>query len=100
MLPAAVSAGRGASWLCMTDGKLHADDTRVAGTAPGDQRRSRAVVGVCRDDRDAGSALAPAVWFAYSRTEASIPQTDLACFSGVLQADASPGSTSCIAMVG
>ncbi|UFZ97588.1 IS66 family transposase [Escherichia coli] len=45
-----------------------------------------------RDDRNAGSALAPAVWFAYSPDRKGIhPQTHLACFSGVLQADAYAG---------
>ncbi|EOJ4137091.1 IS66 family transposase, partial [Escherichia coli] len=43
-------------------------------------------------DRNAGSALAPAVWFAYSPDRKGIhPQTHLACFSGVLQADAYAG---------
>ncbi|EFH7408134.1 IS66 family transposase [Escherichia coli] len=45
-----------------------------------------------RDDRNAGSALAPAVWFAYSPDRKGIhPQTHLAGFSGVLQADAYAG---------
>ena len=44
-----------------------------------------------RDDRNAGSALAPAVWFAYSPTERH-PSADPSCgFSGVLQADAYAG---------
>ncbi|MEJ1452565.1 transposase, partial [Escherichia coli] len=42
--------------------------------------------------RNAGSALAPAVWFAYSPDRKGIhPQTHLAGFSGVLQADAYAG---------
>lgn len=45
-----------------------------------------------RDDRNAGSELAPAVWFAYSPDRKGIhPQTHLAGFSGVLQADAYAG---------
>ncbi|ASJ29384.1 transposase [Escherichia coli] len=45
-----------------------------------------------RDDRNAGSALAPAVWFAYSPDRKGIhPQTRLACISGVLQSDAYSG---------
>lgn len=45
-----------------------------------------------RDDRNAGSALAPAVWFAYSPDRKGIhPQTHLAGYSGVLQADAYAG---------
>ena len=44
------------------------------------------------DDRNAGSALPPAVWFAYSPDRKGIhPQTHLAGFSGVLQADAYAG---------
>ncbi|VCW50420.1 Putative transposase (identified by ISEscan HMM) [Escherichia coli] len=44
-----------------------------------------------RDDRNAGSTLAPAVWFAYSPDRKGIhPQTHLAGFS-VLQADAYAG---------
>lgn len=45
-----------------------------------------------RDDRNAGSALAPAVWFAYSPDRKGLhPQIHLAGFSGVLQADAYAG---------
>ena len=45
-----------------------------------------------RDGRNAGSALAPAVWFAYSPDRKDIhPQTHPAGFSGVLQADAYAG---------
>ncbi|WP_374197223.1 IS66 family transposase [Citrobacter sedlakii] len=45
-----------------------------------------------RDDRNAGSALAPAVWFAYSPDrKGTHPQTHLAGYSGVLQADAYAG---------
>ncbi|VTQ29145.1 Transposase and inactivated derivatives [Streptococcus pneumoniae] len=48
--------------------------------------------GYVRDDRNAGSTLAPAVWFAYSPDRKGIhPQTHLAGFSGVLQADAYAG---------
>ncbi|HHQ6628478.1 TPA: IS66 family transposase, partial [Serratia fonticola] len=45
-----------------------------------------------RDDRNAGSEQPPAVWFAYSPDRKGIhPQTHLANFSGVLQADAYAG---------
>lgn len=45
-----------------------------------------------RDDRNAGSKLAPAVWFAYSTDRKGLhPQSHLAGFSGVLQADAYAG---------
>ena len=45
-----------------------------------------------RDDRPAGVAHAPAVWFAYSENRQGIhPQTHLQGFTGVLQADAYAG---------
>ena len=45
-----------------------------------------------RDYLNAGSSLATAVWFAYSPDRKGIhPQTHLAGFSGVVQADASAG---------
>ena len=45
-----------------------------------------------RDDRNAGSELPPAVWFAYSPDRKGVhPQSHLADFSGVLQADAYAG---------
>ncbi len=52
-------------------------------------RGHRIVVSAITYDRNAGSTLAPAVWFAYSPDRKGIhPQTHLAGFSGVLQADA------------
>ena len=45
-----------------------------------------------RDDRPAGDSTPPAVWFAYTPDRKSIhPQTHLAKFEGVLQADAYAG---------
>ena len=45
-----------------------------------------------RDDRNSGSVAPPAVWFAYSpNRQGQHPQTHLADFSGVLQADAFAG---------
>jgi transposase len=45
-----------------------------------------------RDDRNSGSAAPPAVWFAYSpNRQGQLPQSHLAQFSGVLQADAFAG---------
>ncbi|WP_157919993.1 IS66 family transposase, partial [Escherichia coli] len=45
-----------------------------------------------RDDRNAGSQMPPAVWFAYSPDRKSIhPQNHLSGYSGVLQADAYGG---------
>ncbi|APJ84800.1 IS66 family transposase [Escherichia coli] len=77
----------------MTNGKLHADDTPVQVLLPGNKKtKTGRLWAYVRDDRNAGSALAPAVWFAYSPDRKGIhPQTHLACFSGVLQADAYAG---------
>ncbi|EOC2408343.1 TPA: IS66 family transposase, partial [Escherichia coli] len=74
-------------------GKLHADDTPVQVLLPGNKKtKTGRLWAYVRDDRNAGSALAPAVWFAYSPDRKGIhPQTHLACFSGVLQADAYAG---------
>lgn len=51
----------------LTDGKLHADDTPVQVLLPGNKKtKTGRLWTYVRDDRNAGSALAPAVWFAYS----------------------------------
>ncbi|ENE04091.1 TPA: IS66 family transposase [Escherichia coli] len=79
----------------LTDGKLHADDTPVPVLLPGNKKtktKTGRLWTYVRDDRNAGSALAPAVWFAFSPDRKGIhPQTHLAGFSGVLQADAYAG---------
>ncbi|MGS1412364.1 IS66 family transposase [Serratia marcescens] len=77
----------------LTDGKLHADDTPVQVLLPGNKKtKTGRLWTYVRDDRNAGSALAPAVWFAYSTDRKGIhTQTHLAGFSGVLQADAYAG---------
>ena len=77
----------------LTDGKLHADDTPVQVLLPGNKKtKTGRLWTYVRDDRNAGSAVAPAVWFAYSPDRKGIhPQTHLAGFSGVLQADAYAG---------
>lgn len=77
----------------LTGGKLHADDTPVPVLLPGNKKtKTGRLWTYVRDDRNAGSALAPAVWFAYSPDRKGIhPQTHLAGFSGVLQADAYAG---------
>ncbi|WP_210446569.1 IS66 family transposase [Pantoea ananatis] len=74
----------------LTDGKLHADDTPVPVLLPGNKKtKTGRLWTYVRDDRNAGSALPPAVWFAYSPDRKGIhPQSHLAGFSGVLQADA------------
>ena len=77
----------------LTDGKLHADDMPVPVLLPGNKKtKTGRLWTYVRDDRNAGSVLAPAVWFAYSPDRKGIhPQTHLAGFSGVLQADAYAG---------
>ncbi|TLV15149.1 IS66 family transposase, partial [Klebsiella indica] len=77
----------------LTDGKLHADDTPVPVLLPGNKKtKTGRLWTYVRDDRNAGSASPPAVWFAYSPDRKGIhPQTHLAGFSGVLQADAYAG---------
>ncbi|QNJ35646.1 IS66 family transposase [Xenorhabdus nematophila] len=74
-------------------GKVHGDDIPVPVQAPGNgkTRTGRLWVYV-RDDRNAGSVMPPAVWFAYSADRKGIhPQQPLAGYSGVLQADAYGG---------
>lgn len=73
--------------------KLHADDTPVPVLDPG---RGRTKTGrlwtYVRDDRPAGSDDAPAVLFRYAPDRrGERPQTHLAPFSGILQADAYAG---------
>ena len=77
----------------LSDGKLHADDTPVPVLLPGNKKtKTGRLWTYVRDDRNAGSALPAAVWFAYSPDRKGIhPQTHLADFSGVLQADAYAG---------
>ena len=73
--------------------KLHADDTPVPVLAPGNGKtKTGRLWTYVRDDRPAGDAVPPAVWFAYSPDRKGIhPQTHLAQFKGVLQADAYAG---------
>lgn len=77
----------------LTDGKLHADDTPVPVLLPGNKKtKTGRLWTYVRDDRNAGSELPPAVWFAYSPDRKGVhPQSHLADFSGVLQADAYAG---------
>jgi transposase len=69
---------------------LHADDTTVPVLLPGNGKtKTGRLWTYVRDDRNAGSVMAPAVWFAYSPDRKGVhPQTHLVGFSGVLQADA------------
>ncbi|HCR5677580.1 TPA: IS66 family transposase, partial [Shigella flexneri] len=74
-------------------GKVHADDIPVPVQEPGSGKTRTARLWVyVRDDRNAGSEMPPAVWFAYSPDRKGIhPQNHLAGYSGVLQADAYGG---------
>ena len=73
--------------------KLHADDTPIPVLAPGNGKTKTARLWTyVRDDRPSGDATPPAVWFAYTPDRKGIhPQTHLANFKGVLQADAYAG---------
>ncbi|ATQ76838.1 IS66 family transposase [Massilia violaceinigra] len=73
--------------------KLHADDTPIPVVAPGNGKTKTARLWTyVRDDRPSGDNAAPAVWFAYTPDRKGIhPQTHLANYKGVLQADAYAG---------
>lgn len=77
----------------LTGEKLHADDTPVPVLAPGDGKtKTGRLWTYVRDDRPAGNATPPAVWFAYSpNRKGEHPQTHLKAFKGILQADAFAG---------
>lgn len=77
----------------LTDGKLHADDTPVPVLLPGNKKtKTGRLWAYVRDDRNAGASQPAAVWFAYLPDRKGIhPQTHLANFRGVLQADAYAG---------
>ena len=77
----------------LNTGKLHADDVPVPVLAPG---TGKTKVGrlwtYVRDDRPAGDAAAPAVWFAYSPDRrGEHPFHHLRSFHGILQADGYAG---------
>lgn len=73
--------------------KLHADDTPIPVLAPGNGKTKTARLWTyVRDDRASGDTTPAAVWFAYSPDRKGVhPQTHLASFQGVLQADAYAG---------
>ena len=77
----------------MAAAKLHADDTPIPVLAPGNRKTERAVCGsTCVMISRSGSTEPAAVWFAYSPDRKGIhPQTHLAGFEGILQADAYAG---------
>jgi transposase len=76
-----------------TASKLHADDTPVPVLAPGNGKtKTGRLWTYVRDDRPAGDAAAPAVWFAYSPDrKGEHPEQHLREFHGTLQADAYAG---------
>jgi hypothetical protein len=73
--------------------KLHGDDIPIPVLAPGTGKtKTGRLWAYVRDDRPAGSAEAPAVWFAYSPDRKSEhPANHLARFRGTLQADGFAG---------
>jgi transposase len=73
--------------------KLHADDTPVPVLEPGrGVTKTGRLWTYVRDDRPAGSAAAPAVWFQYSPDrKGERPLAHLQDFTGVLQADGYAG---------
>ena len=77
----------------LAPGKIHTDDTPIQVLSPGHgQTKTGRLWVYVRDDRRSGSTAAPAAWFAYSSNrQGQHPQSHLAHFSGVLQADAFPG---------
>jgi transposase len=77
----------------MSARKLHADDTPVPVLAPGQGKTKQGRLWTyVRDDRPAGDAATPAVWFAYSPDRrGEHPHRHLADFKGTLQADAYAG---------
>lgn len=77
----------------MASFKLHADDTPIPVLAPGNRKTRTGRLWVyVRDDSRSGSTEPAAVWFAYSPDRKGIhPQSHLAGFEGILQADAYGG---------
>jgi transposase len=73
--------------------KIHGDDTPVPVLCPGrGTTRQGRLWSYVRDDRPAGSADPPAVWFAYSPDrKGEHPRRHLKNFRGVLQADGYAG---------
>jgi transposase len=77
----------------LAPGKIHSDDTPMPVLSPGNgQTKTGRMWVYVRDDRRSGSTAAPAAWFAYTPNRQGLhPQTHLADFDGVLQADAYAG---------
>ena len=77
----------------LAPGKIHSDNTPMPVLSPGNgQTKTGRMWVYVRDDRRSGSTAAPAAWFAYTPNRQGLhPQTHLANFDGVLQADAYAG---------
>jgi transposase len=77
----------------MSATKLHADDTPVPVLAPGlGKTKLGRLWTYVRDDRPAGDATPPAVWFAYTPDrKGEHPRAHLSSFTGTLEADAYAG---------
>jgi transposase len=77
----------------LVPGKVHVDDTPVAVLAPGNGKTVTGRFWVyVRDDHRSGSTEPAAVWFDFSSNRKGVhPQTRLAAFRGILQADAYAG---------
>jgi len=77
----------------MSTDKLHGDDTPLPVLDPGRGRtRIARFWTYVRDSRPAGDAAPPAVWFSYSPDrKGEHPQSHLANYHGILQADAFAG---------
>jgi transposase len=77
----------------MSAEKLHADDTPVPVLAPGNGKtKTGRLWTYVRDDRPAGGAAPPAVWFAYTPDrKGEHPKAHLKEFTGTLQADGYAG---------
>ena len=73
--------------------KLHADDTPIPVLSPGRGKTATARLWVyVRDDRPAGQAVPPGVWFAYSpNLNGEHPRQHLTSLTGTLQADGYAG---------
>ncbi len=73
--------------------KLHADDTPVPVLEPGlGKTKTGRLWTYVRDDRPAGDATPPGVWFAYTPDrKGEHPKAHLSSFTGTLQADGYAG---------
>ena len=77
----------------MAGSKMHGDDTPIPVLAPGSRKTQTGRLWVyVRDDRRSGSTDPASVYFAYSSDRKGIhPQSHLAGFEGILQADGYAG---------